>query len=220
MSKKKDAIHTRFPSPISKKAPLLSKEKKIDFIATRFREILEVLGLDLADPSLQKTPERIARMYVNEIFSGLDDANFPHAALLEEEAVAAGGHHSMIVTQCSFVSICEHHFVPMIGTAYVGYVPNGRLIGLSKLHRLVRFFAARPQLQERLTAQIADSLSTLVATRDVACTITAQHSCVLMRGVKDESGRTTTNYFSGTLKRDPVLQEEFFRTIERLTRER
>jgi len=216
MKKKSDPIRTRFPSPISKKAPKLSKEQKIRTITSHFTEILQVLGLDLDDPSLRKTPERIARMYVNEIFAGLDDANFPDAARLEEEAVATHGHHSMIVTQCSFVSICEHHFVPMIGTAYVGYIPHGSLIGLSKLHRLVRFFAARPQLQERLTAQVADSLATLVASPDVACSISAQHSCVIMRGVKDESGRTVTNYFGGAIRSDSSLREEFFRSIESL----
>jgi len=213
------AAITRFPSPIKKGKRQLSREDKISQISHHFAKILDLLGLDLADPSLAKTPLRIAKMYVDEVFSGLDYANFPAFSTIEEYHSTETSGSSLVLSQCSFVSFCEHHFVPMIGKAYVAYIPKKKLVGLSKLHRIVRYFASRPQLQERLTAQIADSLATLIGSPDVCCSITCQHACVIMRGVKDESAITSTSYFSGIFKRDRTMREEFFRGIQRIKKE-
>ena len=207
---------TRYPSPIATPAAKLTKEEKIDLIADRFHDIMEALGLDMEDESLAKTPKRVAKMYVNEIFSGLDPKNFPNIHLLDEQCTSEVGHHSLLMTKCGFTSFCEHHFVPMYGYAYVAYLPHSKLIGLSKIHRIVHFFAKRPQLQERLTSQIADSLSLILGHENVAVSIHAQHSCVMMRGVQDENGSTTTSYFSGEFKTDASKRDEFFRGIERL----
>src|SRR5262249_24101403 len=160
----------------------LSNEEKIAYIATRFREIMEVLGLDLSDASLSRTPERVAKMYVNEIFSGLDPSQFPSISFIDDDYKHAG-RSNMIFMKVNFCSFCEHHFVPMIGTAHVAYVPFRKLIGLSKIPRLVRFFANRPQVQERLTAQIADSLAILLETEDVAVSLKAEHYCIKARGI-------------------------------------
>lgn len=211
------AAITRYPSSIVSSP--LSQEEKIDLIADRFRDIMQALGLDLTDESLAKTPLRVAKMYVNEVFSGLDVNNFPEIRLIEEECTSEVGHHNFILTKCGFTSFCEHHFVPMWGQAFVAYIPQGKLLGLSKIHRIVRFFAQRPQLQERLTSQIADSLAILLESEDVAVTIQAQHFCVMARGVRDENGITTTSYFSGKFKTDASMREEFFRGVDRLMKQ-
>lgn len=207
---------TRYPSPIREEVSEKTAEEKIALIADRFSDIMQVLGLDMEDESLAKTPERVAKMYVNELFSGLNIQNFPEISLIDENCTSDVGHQSMIHTKCGFTSLCEHHFVPMTGFAYVAYMPHGKLIGLSKIHRIVRFFAARPQLQERLTSQIADSLALILGHDDIAVSLNAQHSCVMMRGVRDETGVTSTAYFSGSFKNDPTKQEEFFRTCDRI----
>lgn len=208
-----DPFVTRFPSPIKENS--FSREEKIAHIAHHFREIMTILGLDVADDSLAKTPLRVAKMYVDEVFTGLDPNNFPEVQLFEEDLVCLEGESGFVVSQCSFYSFCEHHFVPMSGKAYVAYIPTGKLIGLSKLHRLVRFFAARPQLQERLGAQVGDALSHIVNSKDIAVSIEAEHSCVHIRGVKDQMGKTITNYFSGAFKTDATKREEFLRSISR-----
>lgn len=208
------AAVTRYPSPISEDAPLLTNEEKISQIADHFEEIMKILGLDLDDDSLAKTPERVARMYVNEIFSGLDLETFPDVSLFDEECAQEQNGQGVILTQVSFTSFCEHHFVPMIGKAYVGYIPSKKIVGLSKIHRIVRFFASRPQLQERLTSQIADSLQTILETDDIAVSIQAQHFCVIARGVQDENSLTSTSALLGSFKEDFLKKEEFFRLIE------
>lgn len=211
--KEKDPAITRYPSPI--KATRLTKEEKIRTIADRFYDIMETLGLDMEDESLAKTPKRVAKMYVEELFSGLDLKSFPDMHLLDEECTSEVGHHSLLLTKCGFTSFCEHHFVPMSGYVFVAYLPRSKLLGLSKIHRLVHFFAKRPQLQERLTSQIADSLALILGHEDIAVSIHAQHACVMMRGIRDENGNTTTSYFSGKFKRDATLRDEFFRGIDR-----
>lgn len=218
LSKRKQAAHTRYLSPLSEK-PLLPKEKRIEKIADHFESIMQLLGLDIDDDSLSKTPMRVAKMYVNEVFSGLDPSTFPEIRLIDEHCTSDIGHQSLVLTKAHFISFCEHHFVPMIGHAYVGYNPNGKVIGLSKIHRIVRYFAARPQLQERLTSQIADSLSIILETEDVAVSVQAQHFCVLSRGVRDENGITSTNYFSGAFKTDPSKRDEFFKSIEQFSKQ-
>lgn len=205
---------TQFPSPLLPHRSEMSDEEKIDYIAERFREIMEVLGLDLNDESLAKTPYRVAKMYVNEIFSGLDTDNFPQISFIED-AYTFNQKASLILVKVNFFSFCEHHFVPMNGTAYVGYIPNGKLIGLSKIPRIVKFFASRPQVQERLSAQIADSLAILAGTEDVAVSLTAQHYCIIARGIEDVESTTTTNVLRGVFDRDATRRQEFFEAIQR-----
>lgn len=210
------AAKTRFPSPIVEQADPLSNEEKIEFIASRFKEIMEVLGLDLSDDSLNQTPQRIAKMYVNEIFSGLDYHKFPEISYFEDHFQHESKVNTVLV-KVNFCSFCEHHFVPMPGVAHVAYIPKGKLIGLSKIPRIVRFFAKRPQVQERLNAQIADCLSLLLDTEDVAVSITAQHYCVIARGVEDENSHTITNTLRGQFESHPELRREFFEGINRST---
>lgn len=208
------AAVTNFPSPMVRPTPDLSDEQKIEYIAKRFREIMEVLGLDLTNDSLANTPLRVAKMYVNEIFSGLDEKNFPEISFFEN-ASQPHQRSSIVFTKVNFNSFCEHHFVPMNGTAFVAYLPNDKLIGLSKIPRLVRFFARRPQLQERLTAQIADSLAILLETEHVAVSIVAQHFCIIARGIEDTESRTITNVLRGDFDTNIEMRREFFEAINR-----
>ncbi|WP_237753494.1 GTP cyclohydrolase I FolE [Candidatus Protochlamydia amoebophila] len=205
---------TNFPSPIRRHQKRLSDQDKIKLIAEHFKAIMETLELDVEDESLARTPERVAKMYVNEIFSGLDEENFPEISFFKDEI-----HHehkaNMVFVKVGFTSFCEHHFVPMSGFAYVAYIPTNQLIGLSKIPRLVRYFAKRPQLQERLTAQIADSLALLLNTEHVAVSLTAIHSCVQARGIQDECSHTITNVLRGQFGADGNLRREFFEGINR-----
>lgn len=214
LDKSQLAAITRFPSPLALNPPQLSDEEKIAYIAERFRDIMEVLGLDLSDESLTRTPYRVAKMYVNEIFSGLDLKQFPTVSFIEDE-YAYNSQPSMVFVKVNFNSFCEHHFVPMNGTAYVAYLPNRKLIGLSKIPRIVKFFACRPQVQERLTAQIADSLAMLLDTEHVAVSLTAQHFCVIARGIEDTESHTTTNMLRGDFNTNDNIRREFFEAINR-----
>lgn len=205
---------TNFPSPLVKNPPKLSDEEKIEYISKRFGEIMEVLGLDMQDPSLVKTPERVAKMYVKEVFSGLDEKNFPSISFFPDDF-----HHEkkghLVLVKVTFISFCEHHFVPMEGVAYVGYIPNGKIIGLSKIPRIIRYFAKRPQLQERMTSQIADSLSILLETENVAVSMTCRHFCVIARGIEDPHSHTVTNVLRGDFETNETLRTEFFEGINR-----
>lgn len=184
----------------------LSNEKKIEIIADRFRDILETLGLDLNNDSLRETPKRIAKMYVNEVFSGLNKENFPKITVIENEME----YDQMVVVQDIHVlSMCEHHFQNIHGHATVAYVPNKKVIGLSKINRIVQFFARRPQVQERLTKQIADCLQYVLDTDDVAVHINARHHCVIARGVEDTHSSTTTADLRGEFKTSPETRAEF-----------
>ena len=184
----------------------LSRDQKFERIQASFSDIARTLGLDLTDDSLRDTPERISRMYVDEIFSGLDYARFPKATSIAnkmqvEEMVRIEG--------ISVVSTCEHHFVTIDGVASVGYIPAGKIIGLSKVNRIVRFFAQRPQVQERLTQQVLVALQTLLETDDVAVAIDAVHYCVKARGVMDANSRTRTTALGGQFKVDARTRGEF-----------
>lgn len=190
------------------KKRVLSPEQKKEKIAQKMGEILEILGLDLSNPTISKTPDRIAKMYVDEIFWGLDPGNFPEITLHKESLPD----ESVYIKKISFVSFCEHHLVPMIGYMNIAYIPKTHLLGFSKIHRIAHYFAAQPQLQERLTAQIADCLSTLLETEDVAVSIEAKHFCVLARGVKDASGDAETFVLKGKFK--DQLRSEFFLNIK------
>lgn len=174
------------------------------------REILELLSLDLTDDSLVETPHRIAKMYVDEVFSGLDYANFPKITVIENKMKCD---EMVRVKGITLTSTCEHHLVTIDGKATVAYIPRGKIIGLSKINRIVRFFAQRPQVQERMTQQILVALQTLLESDDVAVTIDATHYCVKARGVMDATSETTTTALGGIFKRIPATRAEFFHGI-------
>ncbi|MDZ7784626.1 MAG: GTP cyclohydrolase I FolE [Halioglobus sp.] len=184
----------------------LNRDQKYARIRDSFAEIARTLGLDLDDDSLCDTPQRIARMYVDEIFSGLDYGRFPKATTIENKM---GVEEMVRIDQISVVSTCEHHFVIIDGQASVAYIPAGKIIGLSKINRIVRFFAQRPQVQERLTQQVLVALQTLLQTDDVAVSIDAVHYCVKARGVMDANSRTRTTALGGQFKEDPRTRGEF-----------
>jgi GTP cyclohydrolase I len=204
-----EAAITRYPSPVLNFFPTLTNEEKIDAIADSFRKILETLELDLSNPSLAETPRRIAKMYVEELFSGLDPGKFPQVCDLENSFIKPP-EGIVLIEEIAIRSICEHHFVPFIGKAKVAYIPQKKILGLSKINRIVHYFCKRPQLQERLTAQIADSLSILLDSQDIAVAIEAEHFCVTMRGVRDESSRTYTHVLRGQFQDNDRYQNRFF----------
>ncbi|MFT5449194.1 MAG: GTP cyclohydrolase I [Gammaproteobacteria bacterium] len=184
----------------------LSSQQKYQRIKHLMSEVVETLGLDLHDDSLAETPHRIAKMYVSEIFSGLDYSTFPRLSLIDNKL----GESEMIrVSDISLISTCEHHFVTIDGIAKVAYVPRGKIVGLSKINRLVRFFAQRPQIQERLTRQIQVAMQAVLGTDDVAVAIDATHYCVKSRGVMDSGSRTTTSAMGGSFKTDASARAEF-----------
>jgi GTP cyclohydrolase I len=184
----------------------LGAEEKRRRIEGHFTEIMKVLGLDLRDDSLADTPRRVARMYLNEIFGGLDYRNFPKVTVVANKMQV----DEMIrVANINLFSTCEHHFVTIDGVATVAYVPRDKVIGLSKINRIVTFFARRPQIQERLTEQVLLALQTLLETIDVAVSVTAVHYCVKARGVMDTNSRTTTLALGGTFKSCPARRQEF-----------
>lgn len=177
---------------------------KIELIQKHFTEIMHILGLDLTDDSLKGTPNRVAKMYVNEIFHGLNPANKPSTRLFENKYK----YNEMLVEKdITLYSYCEHHFVPIIGKAHVAYISNGKVIGLSKINRLVEYYSKRPQVQERLTIQIADALKEALKTEDVAIVIDAAHLCVSSRGVKDTASTTITAHYSGKFKEEQTKNE-------------
>jgi GTP cyclohydrolase I len=184
----------------------LSRDQKFERISQSFEDIVSTLGLDLRDDSLCETPQRIARMYVDEIFSGLDYTVFPKATTIANKM---GVEEMVRIDDISVVSTCEHHFITIDGVASVAYIPAGKIIGLSKVNRIVRFFAQRPQVQERLTQQVLVALQTLLETDDVAVAINAVHYCVKARGVMDANSRTRTTALGGQFKDDARTRGEF-----------
>ncbi|HLP94861.1 MAG TPA: GTP cyclohydrolase I FolE [Saprospiraceae bacterium] len=197
-------IMTSLETPLRPDAFELSDEEKMQQIEMHFREIMLTLGLDLTDDSLRGTPKRVAKMYVQEIFSGLNPKNKPKVALFDNKYQ----YNEMLVEKdITFYSNCEHHFVPIIGKAHVAYISNGEVIGLSKLNRIVQYFAKRPQVQERLTMQIAQELCQILGTDDVAVLIDAQHLCVSSRGVQDVNSSTVTAYYGGAFQKDAKKNE-------------
>jgi GTP cyclohydrolase I len=184
----------------------LSRDQKYQRVRDSFRDIVSTLGLDLTDDSLCDTPQRIARMYVDEIFSGLDYAHFPKATAIDNKM---GVEEMVKVNDVSVVSTCEHHFITIDGLANVAYIPDEKIIGLSKINRIVRFFAQRPQVQERLTQQVLAALQALLKTQDVAVTIKATHYCVKARGVMDSNSSTQTMALGGLFKSDGRTRAEF-----------
>ncbi len=191
-------------TPMREDAFELDDESKVDMIEEQFRRIMTVLGLDLTDDSLRNTPRRVAKMFVKEIFKGLDPANKPEITLFENKYQYSD---MLMEKNITVKSYCEHHFVPIIGRAHVAYISNGKVIGLSKINRIVDYFARRPQVQERLTIQIAEELKKILDTEDVAVFIESTHFCVTMRGVEDDHSSTITTSFHGKFKSDQRRNE-------------
>ena len=201
-------VNSIIQSPTIPSAFEVSDEEKIDKIAKHFKTIMETLGLDLSDDSLKETPKRVAKMYVSEIFSGLNPKNKPEVTLFKNNY----GYNQMLVEKnISVYSMCEHHFVPIIGRAHVAYIANGKVIGLSKIHRMVKYFSQRPQVQ-RLTRQIMENLKQTLNIDDVAVVIDARHMCVECRGVEDVTSNTITSAISGQFQKDST-RSEFMRFI-------
>ena len=199
-----DHLYTGIETPMKPNAFAISDEEKKKKITSLFAEIMDVMGLDLTDDSLKGTPNRVAKMYIDEIFSGLNPANKPKVALFDNKYQ----YNQMLVEKnITFYSNCEHHFVPIIGKAHVAYISSGKVIGLSKLNRIVQYFAKRPQVQERLTNQIAEELKAVLQTDDVAVIIDAKHLCVSSRGIKDDTSATVTSYFGGAFNTPEKIAE-------------
>lgn len=183
----------------------VDKKRRIE---AAFKDIMLTMGLDLADDSLVDTPRRVAKMYVDELFSGLDYANFPKCTTVDNKM----HYDEMVITKASVMSNCEHHFVIISGRATLGYIPKDKVLGLSKLNRIVEFFAKRPQIQERLTEQIYHTLAFILDTPDVAVVISAEHYCVKARGVKDVTSSTITSKLGGAFM-DTSMRAEFLSLV-------
>ncbi|MGI9888724.1 GTP cyclohydrolase I FolE [Vibrio chagasii] len=186
----------------------MNSDQKYNRIKGLLTEVVSTLGLDLTDDSLAETPHRIAKMYVHEIFSGLDYNNFPKISVIENKMSVD---EMVKVSDIDLTSTCEHHFITIDGLAQVAYIPESKILGLSKINRIVRFFAQRTQVQERLTQQILIAIQTLVETENVAVTIKATHYCVKSRGVMDANSETTTTALGGIFKTNPQTRAEFLR---------
>ncbi len=196
-------------TPLRPDAFQLTDAEKVKRIERSFRDIMLTLGLDLTDDSLAGTPHRVAKMYVEEIFSGLDPRNLPKIALFENKYQYG---EMLVEKDITLHSVCEHHFVPIVGRAHVGYISSGNVIGLSKINRIVRHFSKRPQVQERLTTEIANHLKHVLKTEDVAVVIDAKHYCVAMRGVEDTTSSTVTSSFSGAFA-EAARRDEFLKYL-------
>jgi GTP cyclohydrolase I len=191
----------------------LTDEQKIVAIESHFQNIMTILGLDVTDDSLAKTPHRVAKMFVNEIFESLKPNTFPKITTQENKF-----HYDQMLIESGIEinSVCEHHFVPIIGRCHIAYIPKGKLIGLSKLNRVARYYASRPQVQERMTEQIAAHLCQILETDDVAVVIDAAHMCVKMRGIKDSDCMTRTSSIRGQFRNDEKCRSEFMTAIPRM----
>lgn len=190
---------TSIDTPLRTDAFEMSDDQKVELIAEKFEEIMTILGLDLNDDSLAGTPKRVAKMYVKEAFAGLNPSNKPEMKLFSNKF----GYSEMLVERDIKVhSHCEHHFVPIIGKCHVAYIPNGKVVGLSKLNRIVRHYAKRPQVQERLTRQIAEALMEGLGTQHVAVYLEADHMCVKTRGIEDDHSSTVTMAFHGDFQNE------------------
>jgi GTP cyclohydrolase I len=203
-------VGTSIDTPLRKDAFDLSDEKKMQIIERNFYEIMETMGLDLTDDSLQGTPHRVAKMFIKEIFYGLNPENKPKISVFENKFKYG---EMLVEKNINMNSTCEHHFLPIVGKAHVAYISNGEVIGLSKINRIVDYYARRPQVQERLTVQIANELKSILKTDDVAIVIDAKHMCVSSRGIQDESSSTVTAEYSGEFKKMDV-RNEFLKYLE------
>lgn len=208
-------IPGNYETPLRKDAFDLTDDEKIESIKKDFYNIMTTLGLDMEDDSLKGTPSRVAKMFVKEIFGGLNPDRLPKMSTFENKYK----YNQMLVEKDIVVySTCEHHFLPIVGRAHVAYISDGRVIGLSKMNRIVEYYAKRPQVQERLTMQIVKSMQDALGTENVACVIDAKHLCVNSRGVKDIESSTVTAEFGGVFKTDLNTRAEFLKYIEMETR--
>jgi GTP cyclohydrolase IA len=213
--KSKDSLYSNFDevcldeittdcAEVSTRKYVQNDDEKIKIIAAHFKGIMQTLGLDLNDDSLKETPERVAKMYVKEIFSGLNPKNKPEVTMFENKYQ----YNKMLIEKnISLYSYCEHHFVPIIGKVHVAYISKGKVIGLSKINRLVQYYSKRPQVQERLTVQIAEAIKKATGTEDVAVLIDAVHLCVASRGIKDTNSSTITSDYSGKFINEEIKNE-------------
>lgn len=204
-----DHILSSIETPMREDAFDLDDDIKVELIQKQFREIMQVLGLDLTDDSLKDTPKRVAKMFVKEIFKGLNPNTKPAISLFENKY-----HYKQMLVEkdINVSSTCEHHFLPIYGKAHIAYMSSGKVIGLSKLNRIVEYYAKRPQVQERLTIQIANELKSVLETDDVAVMIDAKHMCVSSRGIEDHDSSTVTSEYCGKFN-DPAVRQEFMRYI-------
>ena len=205
-----DHVGTSIDTPLRDDAFAMSDADKIAAIEDKFRDIMDLLGLDLQDDSLSGTPHRVAKMYVKEIFGGLNPENHPDVKTFSN---LYGYNHMLVERNITLNSTCEHHFLPIVGVAHVAYIPGERVVGLSKLNRIVDHYAKRPQVQERLTRQIAESLRELLGTDDVAVVLDAKHLCVSSRGIQDEGSSTVTSHMGGRFATDESLKREFYAQV-------
>lgn len=203
-------ISTGIDTPLRPDAFDISDQEKIARIEYHFREIMDTLGLDLSDDSLKGTPKRVAKMYVKEIFSGLNPENKPKIALFDNKYKYG---QMLVEKNITLYSNCEHHFVPIFGKAHIGYISSGKVIGLSKLNRIVQYFAKRPQVQERLTMQIGMELQAILETENVAVVIDARHLCVSSRGIGDTNSATVSAFYGGKFE-DEKVKSEFLKYLE------
>jgi GTP cyclohydrolase I len=205
-----DHLSSAGDTPMRADAFKVSDEDKIAQIEDKFRDIMFTLGLDLTDDSLKGTPKRVAKMFVKEIFGGLNPAKAPTSSNFENKY----NYSEMLVEKdITLYSTCEHHFLPIVGKAHVAYFSGGNVIGLSKMNRIVDYYAKRPQVQERLTIQVVKHLQEYLGTEDVACVIDAKHLCVNSRGIRDIQSSTVTGEFGGRFK-DPVVKQEFLNYVQ------
>jgi len=200
--------YTEIENPLLDNAFAISDNEKINLITEKFEDILTIIGLDLTDDSLKNTPQRIAKMYINEIFKGLNPKNRPKITLFKNKY---SYQTPLIERNIPFTSFCEHHFVPINGIANVAYIPKDYVIGLSKIHRLIDFYARRPQVQERLTLQIVEDLSKTLQTKDIGVVLKASHSCISCRGVEDIGSSTITSSFLGKIMANNTIISELYK---------
>ena len=197
-------LSTSEETPLRDDAFELTDSEKIEIIEKRVADILYTLGMDMTDDSLKGTPKRVAKMYVNEIFSGLNPKNKPKASTFDNKYKYG---EILVEKNITLYSTCEHHLLPIVGKAHIAYISNGNVVGLSKMNRIVQYYAQRPQVQERLTIQIVRELQEVLNTKDVACVIDAKHLCVNQRGIKDIASSTVTCEFGGVFKNQDKKQE-------------
>ena len=203
-------IATSAENPVRKDAFDLTDEQKIESIKGEVEKILHTLGMDLTDDSIKGTPNRVAKMFVKELFGGLNPAKKPNASTFDNNYKYG---EMLVEKNITLYSTCEHHLLPIIGRAHIAYISSGRVIGLSKMNRIVDYFAKRPQVQERLTMQIVQELQRALNTEDVACVIDAKHLCVNSRGIRDIESSTVTSEFGGKFK-DKETKREFLNYIQ------
>ena len=206
-----DHLSTSRQTPLKADAFVLSEEEKIGKIQEHVAAILDILGMDLTDDSLKGTPKRVAKAYVKEIFGGLNPERRPSASTFENKYEYG---EMLVEKNITLYSTCEHHLLPIIGKAHIAYISNGKVVGLSKMNRIVDYYAKRPQVQERLTLQVIEELQRILKTENVACIIDAKHLCVNSRGIRDVASSTVTAEYGGVFKTDETLRKEFLSYIQ------